>query len=117
MKIAASIGASVLLHWLLGWPWTILAGVLCGFLVVRRYGLWSSLSVAAGWAIFVIFDYVAAPEATANMLDVTGQILGNLPGFMVVVLTIAIGALLGLLGGLVGRPLARIVGYTPALVN
>lgn len=68
--------------------------------------------MGAGWAILVLIDYLAAPEPITRMLDITGQILGNLPSPIVVVLTVFIGFVLGSLGGLFGVQLAQLV---PAL--
>ncbi len=67
------------------------------------------MCVAAGWGLFVLYDYISAPAQTVRMLDATGQIFGNLPGLIVVVLTIFIGGLLGLLGGLVGSQLRQLL--------
>ena len=70
--------------------------------------LWGFLSVAFGWGVLVLIDYFAAPDPFGRMIDVTGQILGNMPGAMVVVVTLLIGGILGLFGGLIGQQLALI---------
>ncbi len=109
MAIITSIILSILLHVFVGWEWTVLAGVLCGWLMTRQGWLGGAVSVAAGWGIFVLYDYISAPAQIGRMLEATGQIFGNLPGPVVVVLTIFIGGLLGLLGGLVGSRLRQFV--------
>ena len=109
MKVVLATITSILLHVLFGWEWTVLAGVLCGWLVVKRGWLWGLVSVAGGWGLIVLYDYYSAPAPIGRMLDATGQILGNLPGWVVVVLTVLIGGLIGMLGGLAGSQFRQLV--------
>ena len=106
MTIVVCAAISVFVHLVLGWQWTMLAGILCGVLMPARGWLWGFVSVAAGWGVLVLIDYLSAPAPIMRMLDMTGQILGNMPGAMVVALTILIGGILGFLGGLVGGQLS-----------
>ncbi len=112
MSVIICTAFALLLHLLLGWEWTLFAGLLCGLMMQYKGWLWGGISVAAGWGLLVLYNFVAAPEAVGEMVQVTGQILGNLPGALVVVLTVFIGGLLGILGGLVGTRMAQLV---PAL--
>ncbi len=109
MIIVVCTGFAVLLHLVLGWQWTMLAGILCGMMMYRWGGFGGFVSVASGWGILVLINYLAAPEPVGRMLHITGGILGNLPGAAVVVLTLVIGGLIGLIGGLIGIQLARLV--------
>ena len=108
MIVVLCAAISVFLHMVLGWQWTLLAGLLCGVLMPGKGWLWGFVSVALGWGILVLIDYFAAPDPFGRMIDVTGQILGNMPGAMVVVVTLLIGGILGLLGGLIGQQLGLI---------
>ncbi|MEM8487192.1 MAG: hypothetical protein AAF564_16685 [Bacteroidota bacterium] len=112
MKVIICTAFALLLHLFLGWEWTLLAGVLYGLMTQYNGWLWGGLSVAAGWGLLVLFNFVVASAPVGEMTHVTGQILGNLPGALVVVMTLLIGGLLGILGGLVGTQLAQLV---PAL--
>ena len=109
MKVIVCIGVAVFIHIVLGWEWTLAAGILCGLMMERRGWLGGAICVASGWGVLVLINYFAAPEPLLRMLDVTGQIMGNLPGAMIVVLTILIGGAIGLLGGLIGTQLVQIV--------
>lgn len=108
MKILLSLGVTVAIHVLLGWEWTLLGGVLSGWLSPARGWLKGMGAVGGAWALYVIIDWLAAPEAVSKMLDTFGQIMGNLPGALVVVLTILIGCLLGMFGGLIGSSLSHL---------
>lgn len=109
MKVVLATVISILLHVVLGWEWTVLAGALCGWLVAGRGWLWGLVSIAAGWGLIVLYDYFTAPASTGRMLEATGQIFGNLPGWVVVVLTILIGGVIGMLGGLAGSQFRQLV--------
>lgn len=62
--------------------------------------------------ILVAFNLIRAREAVLEMITVTGQIVGNLPGFVIVLLTVLIGSALGFVGALVGGKLVQLI---PAL--
>ncbi|MFK7847636.1 MAG: hypothetical protein AB8G77_20255 [Rhodothermales bacterium] len=100
---------AVVLHLLLGWEWTLFAGLLCGMIMPAKSWLWGGFSVATGWGVLILYNYLIASAPLLRMLDVTGQILGNLPGAVVVVVTLLIGGLLGFLGGLIGAQLVQLV--------
>ncbi len=108
MLLIAAAVLAVLLHLILGWPWTILAGVAAG--VWKGRGGWrvGALGVGLGWLVFVVYDYLVAADAVAEMTRVMGGLLGNLPGFVVVVVTLVIGLVLGALGGAVGTQAAAL---------
>ncbi len=121
MKVIVCIALALLLHLVLGWEWTLLAGVLSGLMLQHKGWLWGGISVAAGWGLLVAYNFIVAPEPVGEMVDVTGQILGNLPGIVVVGLTVCIGAVLGILGGLLGAQVAQVVPalrlYKPEVVS
>ena len=113
MLILLAFAVTIALHLLLGWEWTLLGGVLCGWLLPERSWLGGMMAVGGAWAAHVFFDWVAAPESVGRMVSDVGQIMGNLDGPLIVVLTVSIGCLLGLLGGLIGGQLKHIVSKQP----
>jgi hypothetical protein len=108
MSLLFTFVLAVVLHLILGWPWTILAGVAAG--VWKGRGGWrvGALGVGLGWLAFVGYDYLVAAGAVAEMTRVMGGLMGNLPGFVVVVVTLVIGLVLGALGGAVGARAAAL---------
>ena len=109
MIILLSLIITLTLHVLLGWEWTLVGGILCGWFSPERGWLKGMGVVGSAWALYVAFDWFDAPEAVTKMLGTFGQIIGNLPGLLVVVLTIFIGCLLGVFGGLIGSSLTHLL--------
>ena len=110
MRFLISLVLALLAHVIAGWSWSILGGVLYGILLKDRsgisayliHGLAGAMCVGVSWGILITYNFFIAPEGTASMLDVMGGIMGNLPGVLIVVLTLFIGSLLGLLGAIIG---------------
>jgi hypothetical protein len=110
LKIGAVTVLALALHLVLGWVWTPIAGMVAGFWVGRRGWVAGMAAAGLSWSLLVLYSFVAAPRATAEMASVFGGILGNLPGAAVVGMTLLIGGLLGALGGLAGSSIARLGG-------
>ena len=108
MKTAVTFVLAFVLHLLLGWGWTLVAGIAGGVWAVRRGWLVGALGVGLDWLVWLFYDYLTAQAATAEMVRVLGATLGNLPGGAVVGLTLLLGLLLGALGGLIGTQAARL---------
>ena len=102
MFLFLSLAVTVAIHLFLGWEWTILGGILCGWLVSDRAWLKGAIAVGGAWGVQILIDWLAAPGPVGTMLHTVGQILGNMPAALVVGVTIAIGCLLGYFGGLIG---------------
>lgn len=100
--------ASLLVHLVLGWAWTLGAGVLAGVWSVRRGWLVGATGVGLGWAAWVGYSAVVAPTSVGALLDILSGLFGNIPGALVVVCTVLIGALLGGLGGVIGTHSVRL---------
>ncbi len=109
MKLLVTALLALVLHLLLGWGWTLLAGVAAGAWVGRRGWLVGGAGVALGWLALVAYNYAVAARPVQAMADALGGILGNLPGFVVVGLTLLIGALLGAVGGAAGTQLGLLL--------
>ena len=102
MRIIITFVLAVVLHLLLGWPWTLLAGIIGGFWAVRRGWLVGLLGVGLGWLALMAYHYIVDARATRLMTEQVGGIVGNMPGVAIVALTLLIGLLLGALGGAIG---------------
>ena len=105
MKIAVAFILALILHLLLGWAWTILAGVVVGVWQGRGGWLVGGIGVGASWLTLVLYNVIVATEPVGRMTDTLGGILGNLPGIAVIIITMLIGVLLGLVGGGLGTQL------------
>ena len=117
MIFLASILVALSIHLVVGWQWSIAGGLLAGVFHTRTGWLTGTMAVGISWALLILYNFVAAPEASARFLVVTGGILGNLSGPMVVVVTVLIGALVGLLGGLMGSLLRTLADDARARQN
>ena len=102
MKILAIAVFALVLHILLGWAWTFLAGVVAGVWVGRRGWLVGGVGVGLGWLVLVMYNIIVASGPVGRMTETLGGILGNLPGFVVLGITVLIGVLLGTVGGGLG---------------
>lgn len=103
------------LHLTLGWAWTTAAGVAAG--LWRGRGGWhlGAASVGLEWGALVVYSYAVDARAVHIMTTSLGSMFGNMPFFAIVALTPAIGAALGLVGGVAGTQLNRLTGVeTPA---
>lgn len=112
MRIALCFLAALLFHVLLGWEWSLLGGVFCGMMIAKKPGLWGAMCVGGAWLLLAVFNLLWARDAVLEMITVTGQIMGNLPGFVIVLLTVLIGSALGFVGALAGTKLVQLI---PAL--
>lgn len=108
MKTLATFALALALHLLLGWAWTLGAGIVGGAWAARRGWLVGAAGVALGWAALVVYNFIAAPDATVRMARTMGGLLGNLPGVVTVLATVLIGAALGAAGGFVGQQARRL---------
>jgi len=97
------------IHLLIGWPWTVLGGVLAG-LVKGRWGwAYGGLGVALSWMGLVFWNYIVVPAETGKTYALLGDLLGNLSPTLVVGITLLLGAVLGMLGGLIGTQLRFLI--------
>ncbi len=103
---AVAIGAalSLAIHVILGWAWTLLAGLVAGFFAKRLHGLAGGLAVGLAWSMLIVYSFAVAGAPTGRMITVTGYIFGGLPSVLVLVATLLIGVILGTAGGLLSTP-------------
>jgi len=112
LRIGICILVALSLHLALGWEWSLLAGVFCGLFIRIKAWLWGAVSTSVAWSILIVYNLIQAREPVLDMLSTMGQILGNLPGALIVLLSVLTGGLLGLIGGEIGTRLVKLI---PAL--
>lgn len=112
VKLVTCSIAAFLFHLVLGWPWTLAAGVGAG--VWQGPGGWRLGAAAVGidWAVWLAYNYSVDIRAVHVMTETMGAVLGNMPFFVVVALTLLIGLVLGGLGGMIGTQLHHILKRT-----
>lgn len=115
VRISIAAIATVAIHLLLGWAWTVLVGVAIGGWSgqTRRSMIIGALGVGLGWAALVAYNFVVAGPSTRIMIETMGELMGNTAGGVVVAATLLIGGVLGALGGLLGGQSARLVDLRP----
>ncbi len=107
-KFLVLAALALALHLLLGWAWTLAGGVAAGLWIGRGGWLLGGVSVGFEWLMLVLYNYAVDARAVHLMTESVGSILGNMPFFIIVALTLLIGVLLGALGGAAGTQLRRL---------
>ena len=108
LRIISLAALSLSLHLLLGWEWTILAGVAAGLWFSKSGWMMGALVVGGEWLLLVAYDYTVDARAFGVMTETFGGIMGNLPGLAVVGFTLLIGLVIGVLGGAVGSQIRKL---------
>lgn len=109
VRTTAAVFLSLLLHLLLGWEWTIFAGVAAGLWFAKSGWMIGGAAVGVEWLLVVVYSYLVDTRAVGVMTETLGGIMGNLPGWAVVGFTLLIGLVLGVLGGAVGSQIRKLV--------
>lgn len=102
LYILLSAGVALALHLLVGWQYAIVGSVIAGVMIKDRPIIAGILTLVATWGGLVIYTYTVAPEETTAMAIVVAAIFGDLPPIMTVLITIAVAALIGGVGGWLG---------------
>lgn len=111
LKLVVVAGGALALHLALGWGWTLVAGVAAGLWVGRGGWLLGAASVGLEWLTVIVYNYTVDARAVQLMTEALGSILGNMPFWVIVALTLLIGILLGALGGATGTQLSRLIHH------
>ncbi len=97
------------------WQLAYLAGFLAGMLSgrLRRAAVLGALSVLVAWAAYLVYVFLAGKGL--ELANLVGQILGVGSGawWLLTVLTLILGALLGAVGGLTGNTAAWLFLWQP----
>lgn len=92
------------------WQLAYLAGFLAGMLSprARRAMLLGGLGVAVAWAAYLVYVFVAGQGL--QLADLAGNILGAGSGswWLLTLMTLILGVLLGVVGGLTGYTASRL---------
>ncbi len=109
MKTFVTCIVALALHLTLGWAWTLLAGIAGGAWSGRGGWRTGAAGVALAWAALVGYNLIVATGPVWQMLYTMGELLGGLPGAAVVLLTVLLGGVLGVLGGLIGSQAVQLL--------
>ncbi len=97
------------------WQLAYLAGFLAGMLSarIRRAVILGATSVLVAWAAYLVYVFVAG--AGLQLANLVGEILGVGGGswWLLTVMTLLLGALLGAAGGVTGCTAARLFLWEP----
>ena len=107
LPFVVALGLALLLHLLVGWEWTLLAGVVYGFWVRRLAWLGAGVVGLLAWALLLLYSYVVAAESMGRMSDTIAALAGGSASWLVPLATLTVGFVLGALGGVLGAMLAR----------
>jgi hypothetical protein len=110
LRILLTTVFSLVAHLLLGWAWTLGAGILGGALADRGGWLVGAIGVGLGWAILTVYNFVVAAAPSRILVNTLGQLFGNIPPALVVGATVLIGVVIGGLGGTIGQLLSSVTG-------
>lgn len=102
VRILIGCIVAVTLHLLLGWPWSVGGGIATAMYNPRRAWIAGGIAVGLGWTLFVAHALLTAPEPAARLLAIMGGLFGNIPGVLIPVITVFVGGLLGIAGGILG---------------
>ena len=108
-KVLCGGAAALVIHLVIGWAWTLAAGVGAGFWQGRCGWLAGAGSVGLSFSLLIAYNFVAAPVPVGRMGAVMGGIMGGLPPAAVFVLTGLIGLLIGAVGGGLGAAARQII--------
>ena len=114
LSVAVAAGLGLLAHRLLGWPWVLGAAAVAGFVAPRQGGLLGAATLAAvgvalSWAGQLFWNHARFDAPVLRMTEAMGTVMGGLPPVAFPLLSLAVGVVLGILGGVIGASLRRTV--------
>jgi hypothetical protein len=108
LKVVLSSLLALALHVAVGWAWTALAGVVSGWWALKRGWLAGASAVGLAWGALVCWNYAVAPQEVSTMWRTLGQFAAGAPAWLVPILTVLAGVLIGAAGGWFGAEVARL---------
>ena len=97
------------LHITLGWAWTMIAGIIGGFGAQDRGWLVGALGVGLSWLLIILWNLFFVGGHLASMVQALGAGLGNVPGVVLVAVSLMVGVILGALSGYLGQSISALV--------
>ncbi len=80
-----------------------MGAIIAGVWYTERPVLGGMSTLVLSWGGMMAYTAFIAPAETVNMLQTMGSLLGDIPGSLIVVITLLIAAVLGGLGGWIGK--------------
>lgn len=109
MKVVIGILLSTALHVALGWQWCLVAGAIVGWWTIRHGWLFGAVAVGTSWTLLTSYNYVIAPEQMKRFTATMAGFVPGMPDWSVPVLTVALGIVLGAVGGFLGQCLVPLI--------
>ncbi len=109
MPFVICLAAALVLHLIIGWEWTLAAGILFGLMVQRVAWLGGAAIGLLSWGVLLLYSYVVAPEPMGRMTDTVGSLLGGMPAWIAPLLILLLGMLLSMLGAMTGSAAAGLI--------
>ena len=78
-------------HYVFGWQFSILGAFVAGYLATNHPIRSGMLTMVISWGVLIVYNIAVAPTENAEMLRVMGVILGDLPAFVPVAITLESG--------------------------
>ena len=101
--LLVTVGIALVIHALFGWPFSIIGAIIAGAWYTERPVLGGMVTLMVSWGSMMAYTTIIAPTETKAMNDVMGAFLGDIPGFAVYFVVFTIAAVLGGLGGWIGK--------------
>jgi len=95
-------GTALLLHVVFGWQYAVIGAIVAGAIFQDKPVMAGVLTLVATWGGLVIYNFTVATEETMKMVGIMAALIGDIPPFMTVGITILIAAVLGAAGGWLG---------------
>ena len=96
------VATAIVLHFFLGWQFSVIGAMVAGFFSTGSSWKAGMMALGTAWGLLVLYNFMVAPSESITFIELVGALFGGMPGFVVVVLTVAIGMVLGAAGGWAG---------------
>ena len=108
MKIIACALLSVVAHLLFGWIASLTGSLLAGWWHLKKGWLAGSTVLSLSWSVLLAWTFIVAGHESLEWARILSGLLGNMPTFVGVALSILIASILGGCSGFVGQSIARL---------
>ena len=105
LSLVVGLVVALTLHIFFGWMWGLAGSLVAGFLANKKPAVNGALTLMGAWGILIGWNMAVAPAENLNMMDTMGNLLGEMPGFVIPLSTLLIAGLLGLVAGALGASL------------
>jgi len=103
-RFAVPIGVLICLaaHIVLGWEYGVVGAIFVGWAAENGGFKLGAMTMGISWSILIGYNFIIAGPESVKMIKVMASIMGDLPGFATIVITLGVSLVLGGIGGLSG---------------